>query len=412
MSETSPKNTYEVLRISEFRFYLSARLLVTIATQIQAVVVGWQMYEITKDPLSLGLIGLAEAIPSIAVALVAGYFADIFNRKKIILFAYSVLFLCSASLLLFTTNLTTVLTDFGGTPIYAVIFISGIARGFMVPATFGFFSQIVPKELIPNGAAWSSTIWQSAAVFGPALGGLLYGFFGITVTYTVDALLVLFAIFSVTLIASKPVPKHEVKLSLADNLTSGIKFVFSNQIILSAITLDLFAVLFGGAVALLPIFASDILKVGPEGLGVLRAAPAVGAVLMALYLAHNPPKSNAGRDLLYCVSGFGICMILFAISTNFYFSLFVLALSGMFDSVSVVIRSTIMQVFTPDTMKGRVSAVNNIFVGSSNEIGSFESGVAARIMGVIPSVIFGGTMTLIVVGLTALKSKTIRTLNL
>lgn len=412
MSEANAKNPYLVLKLKEFRSYLLMRLLITVSTQIQAVVVGWQIYEITKDPLSLGLIGLAEAVPSIGVALFAGYIADILNRKKIVFTAYSVLFLCSFSLFFLTLDLTTVLHDFGASPIYFIIFISGIARGFMVPATFGLFSQIVPKELVPNGAAWNSTVWQSAAVAGPALGGLLYGFLGITVTYATDAILVIAGIFLLLTIASKPVPKHEVKLSLFENLTSGIKFVFKNQIILNAISLDLFAVLFGGAVALLPIFASDVLKVGPEGLGLLRAAPAVGAVLMAIFLAHHPPKHKAGMNLLFCVAGFGICMILFAVSKNFYFSLSVLALSGAFDSVSVVIRSTIMQVFTPDNMKGRVSSVNNIFVGSSNEIGAFESGLAAKVLGVIPSVIFGGTMTLIVVAYTSWKSKTIRQLNL
>lgn len=412
MNLTTQKNPYEVLQITEFRYFLIARLLITVAIQIQAVVVGWQMYEITKDPLSLGLIGLAEAIPAIGVALFAGYIADIMNRKYIVLIAYSVLFLCSFSLLGLTTDLTTFIADFGGTPIYVIIFISGIARGFMIPAVFGLFSQVIPEKLYGSGAAWNSTIWQSAAVFGPAIGGLLYGFFGITLTYLVDALLVLSAVFFIFLIASKPVVRHDVESSLRTNLTSGLKFVFNNQIILSAISLDLFAVLFGGAVALLPIFASDILKVGPEGLGILRAAPAVGAVLMALYLAHHPPANKAGIHLLISVAGFGICMILFALSSNFIFSVVVLGLSGAFDSVSVVIRSTIMQTFTPQNMKGRVSSVNSIFVGSSNEIGAFESGVAARLLGVIPSVIFGGGMTLLVCAFTTWKSKTIRELNL
>lgn len=412
MSQPASKNPYEVLKITEYRHFLIARLLITIAIQIQAVVVGWQMYEITHDALSLGLIGLAEAIPAIGVALFAGYVADIMNRKHIVIITYSVLFLCSASLLILTTDLTTLLETQGGLPIYIIIFISGIARGFMNPAVFGLFAQVIPERLYASGAAWNSTVWETASVFGPAVGGLLYGFLGITLTYSVDALLVLSATCFILLIASKPVSAPDTHTSLKTNLTSGVKFVFNNQIILSAISLDLFAVLFGGAVALLPIFASDILKVGPEGLGILRAAPSIGAVSTALFLAHYPPAKKAGRNLLISVAGFGVCMILFALSKNFIFSIIVLAVSGAFDSVSVVIRSTIMQLFTPQNMKGRVSAVNNIFVGSSNEIGAFESGVAARLLGVIPSVIFGGGMTLLVTAFTTWKSKAIRELDL
>ncbi len=256
------------------------------------------------------------------------------------------------------------------------------------------------------------TTWQGASVAGPAIGGLLYGFFGIEASYAADVLLMLLAFLFFFLIGAKPLPPTTERLPIKESLLSGIRFVFGNQIILSAISLDLFAVLFGGAVALLPIFASDILRTGPQGLGFLRAAPAVGSVLMAVYLTHRPMKVNAGIKMLIGVAGFGLCMILFGLSTNFYFSMLLLSLSGMFDSVSVIIRSTLMQTLTPEHMKGRVSSVNNIFVGSSNEIGAFESGFAARLMGVVPSVVFGGIMTLLVVGITTFKADKLRKLNL
>ena len=404
---------YAVLKITEFRLFISARMCLTLALQIQAVVVGWQIYNITKDPLSLGLIGLAEAIPSIIVALYAGHLADSTSRKKIIVTCVVSLLLCSMALLIYTLPFGKILQQYGVWPIYTVIFLSGIARGFMGPAVFSFMPQIINnKELYANAVSWSTTTWQGAAMAGPAIGGLLYGFWDITATYTVDVILMFLANLFFVLIASKPLPASEGRLPIKDSLLSGIRFVFSNQIILSAISLDLFAVLFGGAVALLPVFASDILRTGPQGLGFLRAAPAVGSILMAIYLTHRPVKVDAGKRMLWCVAGFGMCIILFGLSSNFWFSLVLLGLSGTFDSISVIIRQTLMQTLTPEYMKGRVSAVNNIFVGSSNEIGAFESGSAARLIGVIPSVVFGGCMTLLVVGITAFKADKLRKLQL
>ncbi|KAA9325396.1 MFS transporter [Adhaeribacter soli] len=404
---------YAALKVPEFRLYVAARWCITIALQIQAVVVGWQIYQITKDPLSLGLIGLAEAIPSIIVALYAGYIADNYNRKMIIISTISVLVFCSAALLFFTLDAGKTILAIGVLPIYLVIFLSGIARGFLGPANFSFMPQLLPhRRYYANAITWSSTTWQAASVAGPAIGGLLFGFLGITAAYAVDVALTVLALGFYLLIKAKPLPETSEKLSMKESLLSGIKFVFGNQLILGAISLDLFAVLFGGAVALLPIFASDILQTGPQGLGFLRAAPAIGSVLMALYLAHRPINVNAGKKMLLCVAGFGVCIILFGISRNFWFSLAMLALSGMFDSISVIIRSTLIHTFTPEYMKGRVSAVNNIFVGSSNEIGSFESGAVARLMGVVPSVVFGGCMTILVVGITALKAKKLRNLQM
>lgn len=406
-----PSGPYAALQIHDFRLFISARFAITIAVQIQAVVVGWQVYELTKDPLSLGLIGLAEAIPCIVVSLYAGHVADIVERKRIVISCIIVLLVCSVALLLFALGVGDLLHRFRVVPIYAVIFISGIARGFITPANFSFMPQLVPRELYKNAVTWNSSIWEVAAIAGPALGGFLFGFFGITISYTADVALMVAGLALALSINKKPLPPESMEQGVYDKIKAGLKFVFGNSIVLSAISLDLFAVLFGGAVALLPIFAAEILRVGPEGLGLLRAAPSVGALMVAVYVAHNPIQKNTGRLLLWCVAGFGLCMIGFGLSTNFWLSLFLLIASGAFDCVSVIIRLTLLQVLTPENMKGRVSAVNNIFIGSSNEIGMFESGVAARVMGVVPSVIFGGCMTVGVVSFISWIAKPLRRLQ-
>jgi MFS family permease len=400
------------LKIKEFKFFLLTRLSMVLATQMQAVIVGWQVYEITKDPFSLGLIGLAEAIPSILISLYAGHVVDRNDRKKIIFWASFGMIFCSVSLLFISTNISSLLADNRLVLIYCVIFISGIARGYLSPANFAFLAQIVPREMYPNAISWNTSNWQFGMVVGPALGGLIYGFAGVTTAYAVDVLLTLVSIGFLLMIKSKPVPQFSEEESLKESLTAGVKFVFKNKIILGAISLDLFAVLFGGAVAILPIYAGEILLVGPEGLGALRAAPAVGAVIMAIYMTRRPLTKNAGRNLLVTVFLFGLSMMLFGISKSFYLSLFALALSGAFDAVSVVIRSLIIQLKTPDNMKGRVSSVDSIFVGSSNEIGAFESGLMAKMMGTVPSVIFNSVMTLIVVVAIAAGSPKLRKLKL
>jgi len=405
-------NAFSVLRLKEFRLYITARLFITIALQIEAVIIGWQIFKITNDTLSLGLIGLSEAVPSILVALYAGHFADITNRKRILQVTVFILLLCSLSLAFLAMDSNAGLLNRTTLPLYLVIFISGIARGFFNPANFAFMPQLVERKDYSRAISWSSTAWQTGAVAGPAISGLIYALCGFRNTYIVVAVLVSVALFLYTLIPSKPVPVHNPDLTMKAKITEGLRFVFSNQVILGAITLDLFAVLFGGAVALLPAFAKDILFVGAEGLGFLRAAPAMGAIIMAICLAYRPMQRNAGRKLLWSVAGFGLCMIAFAISTNIYLSIAILVLSGIFDSVSVIIRSTLIHTLTPENMKGRVSAVNSIFIGSSNEIGAFESGVAARIMGTVPSVIFGGCMTLLVVSITSATAKQLRRLHL
>lgn len=407
---TLPTGPYAALRIPDFRLFISARFCTTLAIQIQSVAVAFQIYELTGDPLSLGMIGLAEAIPSIGVSLYAGHVADIMQRKKIIVTCISTLLFCSLALLLFTLEPGKNLLTFGVFPIYAVIFISGIARGFFSPALFSFMPQLVPRELYANAITWNSTLWETAAIAGPALGGILY-VFGVHIAYTVDVVLMIAGLSLAVMVHNKPLPEITGEEGVAEKIKAGLKFVFNNKLILSAISLDLFAVLFGGAVALLPIFADQILHTGAVGLGVLRAAPSVGALLMAFYITHNPIQKNTGKTLLYCVAGFGVCMIFFAISTNFWLSLAMLIVSGSFDCVSVIIRGTLLQTLTPENMKGRVSAVNHIFIGSSNEIGMFESGVAAKLMGTVRSVIFGGCMTLIVVGVIAKKSKSLRNLQ-
>jgi MFS family permease len=403
---------YIALRNPEFRFFLALRLFITLAIQIEAVIVGWQVYEITQDALSLGLIGLAEAIPAITVALYAGHLADIGNRKHIILVCLLVLLLCGIALLTITTYSHIIPKNELLIGIYVIIFFTGVARGFMSPTTSAFMGQIVSQNIYKNAVTWNSNFWQSAAVVGPALAGLLYGYLGIQMTYSIQVILVILALIAISLIASKSVPAKIAGERVRDRIKEGLNFVFKNQLLLSSLSLDLFAVLFGGAVALLPIFAKDILHIGAEGLGFLRAAPAIGAVMTATFLAYKPIGKNASIILLFCVAGFGISTILFAISTNFLLSFFCLFMTGAFDSVSVVIRSTLVQLLTPNHMKGRVSAVNNIFIGSSNEIGAFESGAAAKLMGVVQSVIFGGSMTILVVLITSFSAKKLLKLDL
>jgi MFS family permease len=390
-------DAYAALKIKDFKWFVSARFLLTFGVQMQSVIVGWQIYQLTHDALSLGLIGLAEAIPFISFSLFTGYIADVISRKKIIVFSNFAYFLCAMALLVVSTRLDFLLREFGVFPIYIIIFITGISRGFLSPAQGAFAAQLVPPGLFGNASTWNSLAWQTAAVLGPAIGGLVYGFSGIGNAYIMVVILTAAGLTCFTFVSKKPVPERIVKESVLKSLSHGLKFVFSNQIVVSAITLDMFAVFFGGATSVLPIFTDQVLHTGAEGLGLLRAAPAIGAIIMSIVQTQHPLFKYAGRNLLFCVFGFGISIICFAISKNFILSLFVLMLSGMFDNVSVIMRSTIIQLYTPNEMRGRVSAVNGIFIGSSNELGSFESGVAAKLLGLIPSVIFGGSMSLIVV---------------
>ncbi len=402
---------FAALRIKEFLFFLSTRFFLTLAIQMQGVIVGWQIYKYTKDVLTLGLIGLTEAIPFIIVSLFSGHVADTFNRKFIIVLFTSLLTICTAALLYFSLDTSTIIKTYGIGPIFIVIGGIGVIRGFLAAAFPSFMSQIVPRELYTNASTWNSTIWHTASVIGLPMAGFICAI-SFSTAYQVNIILIIIAVLSLLFIASKPLPKKEKIETLMESLTAGIKFVAGHQLILGALSLDLFAVLFGGAVAMLPAFADKILHIGFIELGFLSAAPAIGAVIMALIIAYIPPTKNAGRNLLVSVAGFGIATILFGISTNFYLSLFFLFLTGAFDSVSVVLRQTILQLSTPDDMRGRVSAVNSIFIGSSNEIGAFESGVTARAMGLKASVVFGGTMTILIVAATAKIAPKLRKLNL
>jgi MFS family permease len=412
MQDKLKHDAYAALKVRDFRLFLAFRVFMTMAIQMQSVIVGWQVYELTKDPLALGLAGLFEAIPFISVALYSGYVADRFNRKRVIL-SFELLFLLGTTgLLIFTFYLKTAFALFGILPIYLVGALSGVARAFIYPSTFALMSQVVPRHLYSNSSTWNSTTWHSAAIAGPAIGGLVYGFFGGKITYMVIIGFVLISVSLLSLIKRYHSPPVHDEESVIQRVSSGIRFVAKNQVLMGSMLLDMLAVLFGGAVSVLPIFAAEILNTGPVGLGFLRASPMVGAVFTSILLAFHPPRERAGRTLLLAVVGFGVSMILFALSRNFFLSMGFLIISGMFDNVGVVIRTTAMQLLTPDEMRGRVASVNSIFVGSSNEIGSFESGAAAKLMGLVPSVIFGGGMTLLVTGIIAKKNKLLRKFNL
>jgi MFS family permease len=408
------KDPYVAMRFPEFRSYIAMRFLFTFAYQIQAVVVGWHIYQLTKDPLSLGLIGLAEAIPSITVTLYGGYIADKSDKKKLLVWIIASMLFCSAILAIVTTN--DVLQVIGQTWVilimYGIIFCVGIARGFYSPTAFALMAQIIPKEHYTNSSTWNSGSWQTASIMGPAVGGLLYAFSGITACFIVIVSFIALALVCIKFFVKNYPATFIPKENIFKSLSEGIRFVFKSKMILGALSLDMFSVFFGGAVALMPIFAHDILKVGAEGLGFMRAAPALGAVVTMFILAKYPPMNKPWRNLLLAVAGFGISIICFGLSRNFYLSLLFLFFEGAFDSVSVIIRSTILQILTPEEMRGRVSAVNGIFINSSNEIGAFESGATARLMGTIPSVLFGGSMTLLIVFFTYLKTKRLIPLSL
>lgn len=379
--------------------------------QMQSVIVGWQIYALSKDVLDLGLIGLTEAIPFIAISLFSGHVADIFSRKKIILIATSCFLIITCFLLYCSIEQSIIVQRFGTLPIFIAIACTGIIRGFLSAAYPSFITQLVPRKLYANASTWNSTIWHIASIVGPSIAGLIIAI-NYTTAYTIDLLFIVLAIVSFVFISNHPQPKKEKKESIFESIQAGIKFVFKNQLILGALSLDLFAVLFGGAVALLPAFADKILHAGAVELGFLRAAPAVGAVCMAFVIAYKPPTKNAGRNLFISVAAFGLSTVLFGLSTSFFWALFFLFLTGAFDNVSVVIRHTILQLSTPDEMRGRVSAVNGIFIGSSNEIGAFESGASARAFGLKPSIIMGGILTLLVVAITAKLSPKLRKLNI
>jgi MFS family permease len=403
---------FAVLHVKDFRLYLLLRIFLTMGTLMQSVIVGWQIYDITHNVLWLGFIGLTEVIPQVGISLFAGHYVDIWNRKKIAGFTMIILIMGAISLLVYSLHIGYFSSRFGVFPVFISIFLTGLARGIMSPTLVAMLGQLIPRNLYANAATWNSANWQMAAMMGPAIGGLIYGYMGIIPAYS---MVLAFYVFSFCMILFVKISRHEVvdeAEGIFVRIKSGIDFVFKTPELLGAFTLDMFAVLFGGAVAMLPVFASDILKTGPQGLGILRACPAAGATLMSVVLMFRPPVKETGRILFTAVTGFGLCMIGFALSTSFILSAIILILSGAFDNISVVIRGTILQLFTPDHMRGRVASVNSIFIGSSNELGAFESGVTARLMGLVPSVIFGGCMTLAVVITTLKVNKPLTRLSL
>ena len=395
------------LRNPAFLKLLAFRIQIVLAYQIIAVVVGWHIYELTHDALALGLIGLAEVIPYFSCALFAGYAIDHHSRRKFGVLAGALTSL-NALVLVGTTFMTLKNPVLW---IYGSIACGGVARAFISPSYNSLFALALPRDQYARAAGVGSSIFQLGLVAGPALGGALVAWVSLTSAYAVSAVLAMSA--ALTLLSLRIEEPPPAKASpIFSSIGEGLRFVFGNQIILGAQALDMFAVLFGGAVAMLPAFVQEIFHYGPEGLGILRAAPAVGAIMMGAFLARHPINEYAGRWLLAAVAGFGVCIIAFAMSTYFWLAALLLMLSGICDGVSVVMRTTIMQLATPDTMRGRVASINGIFIGSSNELGAFESGLAARLMGLVPSVIFGGTMTLVVVSTTAYLAPKLRKLDL
>jgi MFS family permease len=410
-NQIADHDPFLALRYREFKFFLANKFFLTIGIQMQNVIVGWQVYEWTHDVMALGLIGLAEAIPFIITSLFSGHVADTFNRKKIILLFTGLFVLMTIGLLFMSMHAGAVYERFGTLPIYVAVCLVGVIRGFLSAALPSILAQIIPRKAYGNAATWNSSVWHIAAVIGPAFAGLLIAL-GYSTAYLIDLFFIVLSFVAFLFITNRPVEAKNQTETLYESIRAGIRFVFSNQLILGALSLDLFAVLFGGAIALLPAFSDKVLHMGSVELGFLRAAPAMGATLMALIIAYRPVGKKAGRSLFISVAAFGVATILFGLSETFWAAFFCLLLTGAFDNVSVVIRHTILQLSTPDTMRGRVSAVNGIFIGSSNEIGAFESGATADFMGIRRAIVFGGIMTVLVVATTARMAPKLRKLDM
>ena len=410
----SKRDPYAALRFKEFNLFLMLRFILVFGWSMQFIIIEWQVYSLTKNPLSLGIIGLMEIIPAFSMALFAGHIVDQNEKRNLLLKCIGLFSLISLGLFLITdpsvekawSTTTTLYT------IYCFVFIGGLLRAFFGPIIFSLVALIVPKKVYPNAATWNSSTWQMASVLGPAFAGFTINWLGVHWSLCIVFGLVILSLVLLFGISKKPVLNPKIGEPVAQSLKEGLRFVFKTKAILGAISLDMIAVLFGGAVALLPVFAQDILKVGSEGFGMLRAAPAVGAFMTMLVTAYIPISKHAGLKLLVAIFGFGISIVVFGLSSIFWISLVALFFSGVTDGVSMVIRQTILQLKTPDHMRGRVSSVNSMFVGSSNELGAFESGVTAKLMGTVTAVVFGGAMTLITVITTGIVSPTFRKLDL
>ncbi|WP_052323848.1 MFS transporter [Flavihumibacter sp. ZG627] len=397
------------IRLPEFRFLMAGRFLFIMALRMMSTLVGWWLYELTNDPLAMGLVGLAEAIPAISLALYAGHVIDLSDKRKLLLKGLYLYLSCALALLMLSWsyhNGGTKAMVVGG--IYIAIFFTGIFRAFTGPSFSAILAQMVPRPLLANATTWSQGTWLTASVTGHASAGFLIAAFHTTGTLVVICSLISIGLIMISRLLPKPPAARAGNQRTLDSVMEGLQFVFRTKEVLGALTLDLFAVLFGGAVAMVPVFAKDILKVGPIGFGWLNAAADIGAICVVILLTLFPMKKAQGKKLFFAVGGFGLCIIVFAISKTFWLSFAALLVSGLLDGVSVVVRGTILQLKTPDDMRGRVMSVNSMFINSSNEIGQFESGVAARAMGLIPSVIFGGTMTILVVMTTWFKAPALR----
>lgn len=389
------RDPYAALRLSDFRLLLVGRFITSMGNQMLTFAVGWELWLRTHNAFNLGLVGLVQVIPVIALSLPAGYVADHYNRRKIVAATQLLLAICSLGL---------GLLSFWEGPLWLIYFCLlgiGVARAFNDPASSTLLPETVPTELFTSAATWSSSSWQMASIFGPTLAGLLVWLLGdVTLIYFLDVAAAISFLILISLIKGRPlaISKPVDSLSaMVQSLGEGFRFIRDTKVILAAITLDMFAVLFGGAVTLLPVYATEILNVGAQGLGLMRAAPSIGAMVMAVALAYLPPFKQAGRTLLMAVAGFGLATIVFGVSTSFWLSMAMLFLLGALDNISVVIRSTLLLTWTPDEMRGRTSAVNSIFISASNELGGFESGLAAQFLGPVLAVVTGGIGTILVV---------------
>jgi MFS family permease len=410
MTLSQKNDPFAAIRIAEFRNLLMGRFLFIMGLRMMGTLVGWWIYELTNDPFAIGLIGLSEVIPAVSLSLYAGHVIDISEKRKLLLRGVALYFLCALILLALSTHYTAtqISNHWIAFSIYVIIFFTGIFRAFTGP-TFGtMVASIVPKEILQNATTWNQGTWLAASVTGHATVGFLIAGVGNTLSLGFISLLVLMGFTFMYRLKPKPALNEPGEKKTMDSVKEGLRFVFTTKEVLGALSLDLFAVLFGGAVAMIPVFAKDILKTGPIGFGWLNAASDIGSIFIIIILTFFPLRAKQGKKLLFCVGGFGLCIIIFALSKIFWISFAVLLLSGILDGLSVVVRGTILQLKTPAHMRGRVMSVNSMFINSSNELGQFESGVAAKLLGVVPSVVFGGCMTVLVVATTWFKAPSLR----
>ncbi|MEP6615429.1 MAG: MFS transporter [Ginsengibacter sp.] len=410
MNNRERNNAFASIKIIEYRNLLMGRFVFIMGLRMMGTLIGWWVYNLTNDPFAIGLIGLSEVIPAVSLALYAGHVIDVSEKRKLLLRGVTCYFFAVLVLLLLSTHFTSdQMPDHSiALLIYAVIFCTGVIRAFLGPVFGVMIAYIVPKDTLQNATTWNQGTWLSASVTGHALGGFLIAGIGISGTLVFIAGLIIMSFVFLIKLKKKPSLNIKGEKKTWESVKDGLKFVFKTKELLGALSLDLFAVLFGGAVAMVPVYARDILKVGAEGFGILNGAADFGAICIVIILTLFPLRYKQGRTLMFAVAAFGTCIIIFAVSKFFWLSFCALLIAGMVDGISVVIRGTITQLKTPDNMRGRVMSVNSMFINSSNELGQFESGVAAKIMGTLPSVVFGGCMTLLVVVVTWFKAPTLR----